>query len=176
MWRETVRPPSWEKIVRNLLRWLGTYCYTLKIMPVHFFWLFSLNCNFWLLIQVSSLPKSDLYSFIQFSSLPQHEPIKGNLSQVKASLLHSQEPVVHKWLFSAKYRASQSTFSKQWYGISLWTIFYQHMVSIFLFVELFKNCALALVLVLVKAFLDMSQLQVFCHALLHCSPWQTNIC
>ena len=38
------------------------------------------------------------------------------------------------------------------------------MFSIFLFVELFKNCALALVLVLVlvKAFLDMSQLQVFC--------------
>ena len=47
------------------------------------------------------------------------------------------------------------------------------MVSIFLFVELFKNCALAPVQV--KAFLDMSRshCHVFCHAL-HALQYATN--
>ena len=51
------------------------------------------------------------------------------------------------------------------------SVHYQCMVSIFLFVELFKNCVLAHVHV--KAFLNMSRshCHVFCHAL-HALPVQ----
>ena len=53
------------------------------------------------------------------------------------------------------------------------SVHYQRIVSIFLFVELFKNCVLAHVYV--KAFSDMSRshCHVFCHAL-HALQYATN--